>query len=644
MCMPSIIKKNKSSHKEKKYIQIILMCLIFLSFIFIRVLSYDLLKNKKNKLEEEMINLAKEYVNTNHISTDKEIYLDFLKLKIDFNDNCSLISGVIYDGENYYPNLICNDYQSKVIKTNKKNNFIALNGDEIIVLAYGMKYYDPGYISEDIVEINGEVGSEEGVYNLYYKAINSNVILNRKVIIIDNQEIRNLFPVIALNGEDSISLIENSEYNELGAIGYDVIDGNITNQIKIISNVNNTISGNYLVSYSLTNSRGYNNTIVREVRVLPKEKDLVINYTLNTNQLTNEDIIIKLNIVGNYKKIVYPNGLEGTSKSYVVKENGLYKFIISDYNDKIFIKEIEVNNIYKKIPEGSCIATIFHDKTEIKVNVSSSKEISQYEYYLNGNIDTKTQSNTYISSIINPSIVKVKIIDIVNNQNNITCTLVDKKTREIVTDSEGKNCLEGLYCYVQYHYANSKYPFCSKSNNPNTCGGIGRSGCSITSVSTAIAAMGVKNKNGIIHNPHSVWEELYPINKYTGECNDGCSAWSRIRDTIINAGLSAPKEISYVNESNLSIIKNHLKKGYPVIVRSVGKPYSIGAAHYLTLLGIRDDGYVFLSDSANTSGIIKDRYQDRDYYVDTWIPIMDLITGNIEEFLLIGPLGMFEEK
>ena len=93
--------------------------------------------------------------------------------------------------------------------------------------------------------------------------------------------------------------------------------------------------------------------------------------------------------------------------------------------------------------------------------------------------------------------------------------IVEKKdkTPQVVTDSNGKNCLEGYYCYIQFDYGDSRrYPFCSKQNNPNSCGGIGRNGCSLTSTANAIAFFGIKSSLGTLHTPYTVWDELYPIN------------------------------------------------------------------------------------------------------------------------------------
>ncbi len=637
--IPKMLKKDKST--------LIVIVLIILSLIVAYFLFFkDILKNKNTKMEDKMVVVAKDYVLRNNITTTKEIYFDVSKLNITLDDNCSLTSGVIFDGENYIPNLICTDYRSEVIINNKDiTNYITLKGDEVIILARGMNYFEPGYISSDLVITTGKVGTEEGVYNLYYKTKNSNNVAVRKVIIINSQEINNLFPTISLNGEELIYLVKGNNYIDEGITGRDIIDGDISNKVIIDGVVDTNIEGEYTLNYILTNSRGYSNSITRKVVVLNEKADLTIGYTLNPSTLTNEDVTIKLSINNEFKKIIYPDGREGVNLTYDVNENGIYKFSIYDMYDRIIEKEIEIDNIDRTKPEGSCIATMYYNNTKIETHITTTREISTYEYIVNGISAGVLQSNNYVSSTIKPNIVKVKIRDSINNQNELTCSLVDQSTRKIVTDSKGKNCLEGYTCYIQLDYTDtSRYPYCSMDNNPNTCGGIWRSGCSITSATNVIASMGIKSKNGQLYNPYTVWEELYPVNKKTGQCNGGCSGWSRIRDSVVNAGLSAPRKVINLDKNNMYKLTDHLKKGYPAIVWAGSGPFAASKGHYMTILAIREDGYVFLSDSSNRSGTNKAYYKGKQYYVDTWISTDDLLSGNADVVLLVGPYGMYEGK
>ncbi len=631
-------------HKQTKVNYLTIIILIVVTLIIAYFLLFpDIFKDKNVKMEENMIASAKEYVLNNNISTSREIYIDSSKLNYALPENCNYISGVIFDGVNYTPNLVCDDYQSEVIKTNKDiKDFITLNGDEVMIVAKGMGFYDPGYNSKDIVNVVGNVGTEEGVYNIYYKTKNSNNVAIRKVIILDNPKLRTLYPTITLNDEEVVYIVEGNNYNDPGATARDAIDGNISTKVKIVSQVDNTFPGEYVINYAVTNSRGYSNTTTRKVIVISKNSDLTVSYNISPTTDTNEDVSIKLSVSGEYNKILYPDNTEGKSLTYVVNENGTYKFSVYDKYNRVIEKEVIIDNIDRTIPQGVCKGTMYYNRTEIKVTITTRREISSYEYVVDGVSSKSVQTNSYVSNKIKPSTVRVKIKDSINNQNEIVCSLENKLTRQIVTNAGGKNCLEGMTCYIQFNYGNaSKYPFCSMSNLPNSCGGIGRNGCSITSATNAIAALGVKSKTGVLHNPYTVWNELYPINKRTGQCNGGCSGWTRIRDSIINAGLSAPKTVGRVANNTMSMITDHLKKGYPVIVYAQGKPFASGSAHYMTLLGIREDGYVFLSDSANVSGIKKAFYNNKQYYVDTWIPTSDLISGNVKEFLLVGPAGTF---
>jgi hypothetical protein len=636
---------DKSKPLDTKYNWTIVAILIVIVLIVAYFLLFkDLFKNKNTKMEEEMVEKAKDYVLRNNVSTTKEIYLDVTKLNVTLNDNCSLTSGVIYDGTMYYPNLVCNDYKSNIIKTNSDlEEFIKIKGDDVVVLPKGVIFFDQGYESKDLVTVIGNVGSEEGVYNIYYKTTNSTGVATRKVIIIDNQIIRNLFPTLTLNGDEVIYLVEGNNYVEQGINGYDTIDGNISNKVVIDGVVNYNVVGEYNISYTLTNSRGYSNTITRKVNVISHDSDLVVDYTLNPRNLTNENVLITLNVSSDYNKIIYPDNTSGDKLTYEVIENGNYKFIIYDKYDRIIEKEIVIDNIDKTVPQGSCVATRYYNRTEIKVTIDTEREISSYEYLVNTSTKT-SQSNYYVAEVVKPSTVKVKVIDIVGNNNEIKCSFEDKLTRNIVTDSKGKNCLEGFKCYIQFDYGDARhYPYCSMSNNPNSCGGIGRNGCSITSTSNAIAAMGVKSKTGVLHTPYTVWDELYPVNHKNGQCGGGCSAWSRMRDAVINAGLSAPQKVGRINNNTIPEILDHLRKGYPVIVWADTGAFTSGK-HYMALLGVREDNYVFLSDSANTSGITKKYFKGKQYYVDTWIPTDDLITGLVKEYLLVGPYGLFEGK
>ena len=631
---------TSNQNKDKVFIVIGIIVIIILSyFLFFK----DMFKSRVQILEEELISSAKNYVERNNIITNKEIYIDSSKLDITLDEGCSILSGVIYDGNDYKPYLMCRSYHTKLIDNSSLSEYISLRGDDVVILAKGMTFYDPGYVSNDSVVETGDLGTEEGVYTIHYKTRNSDHLATRKVIIIDNSSLKSMYPTITLNGDEIIYLVKNTIYKEAGVIARDTIDGDITNNVIIGNNINNNVIGEYKVNYIVTNSRGFTYSLNRKIQVVEKDSDLVLNYSLSTTYLTNESVTIKLNIKNEYEKIIYPDGSSGNNLEYVVTSNGKYLFKVYDKYGREKELEVIINNIDKSMPNGVCIANVFYGRTEVVLNTSSFKNVNSYDYIIDNTSTGFIQSQKYISKISNPKEVRVILKDNVNNKQELLCEIVDKTKRVVVTNEKGKNCLDGYTCYVQFDYGNvSKYPYCSTSNNPKSCGGIGRSGCSITSVSIASTYefFDIHSRSGATYTPFTIWEEAYPINKKTGQCNGGCSGWARMREALIATGLSVTKE-QHINRQNMPELIEHLKKGYPAIVHAQNGAYT-DVGHYMVLIGYQwEDGKVFLSNPDGRGKTKKREYKGKMYYQDTWISPNDLITGQVDEYVLVGPKGMF---
>lgn len=76
-------------------------------------------------------------------------------------------------------------------------------------------------------------------------------------------------PVIALSGNSSVNIYENSSYTDLGATATDNVDGNLTSSIIASSTVNAATVGTYAVTYNVTDSAGNPATqVTRTVKVL----------------------------------------------------------------------------------------------------------------------------------------------------------------------------------------------------------------------------------------------------------------------------------------------------------------------------------------------------------------------------------------
>ena len=104
--VPSVT-KPKSNGINKKSLVIGMIFIVLALIVFLVINNYK--RNSYSSYEKNMVSNARNYVSNNGITTNKEIYIDVSKLNVNLPNNCSLLSGVIYDGNNYEPYLLCDN-------------------------------------------------------------------------------------------------------------------------------------------------------------------------------------------------------------------------------------------------------------------------------------------------------------------------------------------------------------------------------------------------------------------------------------------------------------------------------------------------------------------------------------------------------
>ena len=110
-------------------------------------------------------------------------------------------------------------------------------------------------------EVEGEVNtSKVGEYSLTYSSKDRKHHRKRKVIVIDDIE-----PNIVLSNE-TVDLEYGHEYEDIGYVAIDNYDGDITDQVKVISNIDSQL-GKYTVEYLVSDSSGNTAKKVRNVIV-----------------------------------------------------------------------------------------------------------------------------------------------------------------------------------------------------------------------------------------------------------------------------------------------------------------------------------------------------------------------------------------
>jgi len=409
----------------KKKVIVILSVFIL---IIAAILTYKYI-NSYNYYEKSIIKATKRYIEDKKNVINKETYININELSIEIKDQCDVTSGVIVDENNdYHVYLSCTDYENRSINT-KKSKY-SLNGKEIVIMPLGVNYVEKGLKEKSIdYDIQGNVENEVGVYNLKYiikDEGNSPTILTRKVIVVDNKEISDLYPTLNLIGEEVITIDEGTNYEDPGVIAMDNNDKDIATKIEIDENIDINKIGKYEVIYIVTNLFGYSNSITRKVIVISKYSTTVLKSTLSETKPTNKDVTIKLEIEGeDYSYVEFPDGSTTNERVtyYKVTKNGTYNFITHDNNNKSASFKVEVNNIDKVAPTGTCAATVYPTYTNILVNKKAEEQIIEYGYVVNDKLIQTNAINSYKYNKTDIKNIAVNIKDNASNVSKITCSV-----------------------------------------------------------------------------------------------------------------------------------------------------------------------------------------------------------------------------
>ena len=162
-----------------------------------------------------------------------------------------------------------------MINVLKENLSFELLGQKSVILGVGDVYNDSGYNAHVFDwDINGKVQVDSnldteviGDYHIKYilPFFNEEYHLERNIEVVDN-----IPPTIELVGDSEIKLYTNDEYHENGAIANDNYDGDISDKIKIESNLDVSQEGEYAIKYVAYDSSGNRSDILRKIIIEKK--------------------------------------------------------------------------------------------------------------------------------------------------------------------------------------------------------------------------------------------------------------------------------------------------------------------------------------------------------------------------------------
>ena len=170
---------------------------------------------------------------------------------------------------------------------------------------------------------------------------------------------RNTPPIISLLGDETIQLCIGDSFIDPGVSSVDAYDEDISGNIEIISNLNNSSVGSYTVTYSSTDDNGNVSTIDRTVNVDVCVSNLLSSYTVIHDCQINLGFMA-IDLIASDQSIV-----EGNSSNEI---------IIQDFNQ--FIPEVvaNVDGIDITVPENTF--SVGQAPLQISLTISGSGTVS----------------------------------------------------------------------------------------------------------------------------------------------------------------------------------------------------------------------------------------------------------------------------
>lgn len=324
-------------------------------------------------------------------------------------------------------------FESKIVFT--------LFGDEEVVIYEGNEYKELGYIaiSEDGDNVSNKVKvksnlnvNKVGTYKIKY-SVRSLFKVYKKTrtikVLRDNLKEVNF----TLNGSSMVNIKLGSNYSDPKFSCYLKSNKqNLDRYVKITSNLNNKKEGVYEIKYTLAYN-GKTKELSRKVYVYKE----TISYTLSTTALTNKPVTIKFRSnIHNFAYVILPNDnvIYKNEFSYNFYENNKYTFFVFDSLNNYETYTVNIDNIDKTPPSGTCKIVMKNGTTDYTVT-SRDEDISKYVYN-NEEKYTSTQNTYKVSTYLRNDMVL--LVDKAGNKTKIKCD-VTKSYEKVIKPSSKDN-------------------------------------------------------------------------------------------------------------------------------------------------------------------------------------------------------------
>ena len=416
----------------EKFQKLMAKYLIYI-FIILIIIVLIILFIPTKSIEDKAIDLAKKHIKSNRIIiTEVDTEISFENIGLSLDSSCYESGLVLVSTSGYKVLYICNNTPSKDMQSMINTNQFTLMGTNPYFVKLGTTYIEPSYYLDGddfIVKKSGTVGNKIGMYLLKYEAVgNGKTLKTNRIVVVTGKNFQS-YPTITLKGDFRVNVLKGKNYEEAGYEAYDAKDGNITRNVRIEGNVDVNKVGRYVLKYVVLNSSGRSAEMYRYVNVVSNTAEADFEIIPSTTSYTNKEVTLKIVVTGEgYDFMLDHDGNINTLNEfyYKVTENDEYTFSLKKKDGSVVEKSINISNIDKTKPTGSCKSVVTNNQTSIIVTANDNSGIKKYIYSV-GTYSNESTSNTYT---INSSIksAMVTIYDYADNSNTVSCSIDDKTT------------------------------------------------------------------------------------------------------------------------------------------------------------------------------------------------------------------------
>ncbi len=241
---------------------------------------------------------------------------------------------------------------------------LELNGSKNMVISYRDTYHEAGVIVKNAnddyvskVKIDSNVDTKViGSYYVDYslKIGRKTLRVRRNVRVVDD-----VSPVIKLKGEQIVQVSLNDVYEEPGYKAVDEYDGDITDRVEVIGEVDTSNYGEYVLTYRVTDNSNNKVEVNRIVKVIDEEAPKFVCDSDYSAFVLGADSVIGCSAIDNFDgDITDKIKVEG---SYDVNTKGIYKVIYRVSDDASNEASIEHNIVIYDNKEDAVAFLTFDD-------------------------------------------------------------------------------------------------------------------------------------------------------------------------------------------------------------------------------------------------------------------------------------------